>query len=62
MAAICFVIQMQGAKALYPNDDTQPEFGRALRIAKEAGVELLAYDCIVTPDTLAIDKKVEVIV
>jgi DNA-binding sugar fermentation-stimulating protein len=38
---------MKGATALRPNDETHPAFGDALREAKEAGVQVLAVDCVV---------------
>ena len=59
-AYILFVIQMKGVKDFGPNDDTHKAFGDALRKAAAAGVRILAYDCIVSPDSLDIDKKVKV--
>ena len=59
-AAVCFVIQMQDVRWLEPNDATHPEFGAALRRAAAAGVEVLALDCAVTPDSLALRRPVEV--
>ncbi len=59
-AAVCFVIQMNGVKFFSPNDETHPEFGEALREAAAHGVEVWAYDCQVTPRSLAMDKPVEV--
>lgn len=59
-AAILFVIQMKGISAFTPNDITHKAFGDALRRANTAGVKIYAYDCIVTPDSLAIDRHVEV--
>ena len=59
-AYICFVIQMKGVTRLEPNDRTHPAFGEALRRAAKAGVRVLAYDCLVKPDELKIDKKIEV--
>ena len=59
-AYILFVIQMKGVKDFGPNDDTHKAFGDALRRAAAAGVRILAYDCIVSPDSLDIDKKVKV--
>lgn len=44
-----------------PNDLTHPEFGDALRLAKKAGVHILAYDSIVTEDSIKIDKEITVI-
>ena len=57
---VLFVIQMENVKYLRPNDDTDPAFGKALRAAAGAGVQVLAMDCIVTPDTMSINKPVEV--
>ena len=59
-AYILFVIQMKGVKDFGPNDGTHKAFGDALRKAAAAGVRILAYDCIVSPDSLDIDKKVKV--
>ena len=59
-AAVCFVIQMKGVDFFSPNDTTHPAFGQALREAAAAGVEVWAYDCAVTPDTLALSEPVPV--
>ena len=53
-AYVLFVIQMSDVKYLHPNDATDPAFARALREAAAAGVTVLAMDCAVTPDTMAI--------
>ena len=59
-AYVLFVIQMEGVKYLHPNDLTDKPFGDALRQAKEAGVEILAYDCKITVDSMKINEKVDV--
>lgn len=59
-AYILFVIQMKGMKYFEPNDRTHPAFGDALRKASQAGVKVLAYDCLVTEDELLIDAPVEI--
>jgi len=59
-AAVCFVVQMEGMKWVEPNDATHPQFGDALRRAAEAGVEVFALECRVTPDTLVADRKIPV--
>lgn len=59
-AALFLVIQMKGVAFWSPNDETHPAFGAAVRRAAAAGVEILAYDCRVTPETLEIDAPVEV--
>lgn len=59
-AAVLFIIQMEGCTAIRPNDATHPAFGDALRQAAEAGVELWAVDCAVTPSTLTYRHPVPV--
>lgn len=61
LAYIIFVVQMKGISYMTPNDVTHEAFGEALREAHKAGVTILAYNCLVTPDTLQIDKAVPVI-
>lgn len=60
-SCVIFVIQMKGMKCFVPNRKTHPEFAEALCKAQAAGVEILAYDCIATPDSLRIDEKIHVI-
>jgi len=59
-AYVLFVIQMEGVKYLHPNDLTDKPFGQALRSAKNAGVEILAYDCKIKVDSMEINEIVEV--
>ena len=59
-AYILFVIQMKGVKKFEPNDITHNLFGDTLRHAKEKGVKILAYDCLVSADSIKIDSKVNV--
>lgn len=59
-AYVLFVIQMEDVKFLHPNDSTDPAFGKALREAATAGVEALAYDCVVTPESMTIHSPVAV--
>ena len=61
-AYILFVIQMKGPKVFKPNDDTHKAFGDALRKAYESGVRILAYDSIVTPNSIKIDKEVKILI
>ena len=57
---VCFVIQMEQADFFAPNDQTHPAFGQALRAAAQAGVQVLALCCSVTPDSLSISQPVPV--
>ncbi|MBQ3505003.1 MAG: DNA/RNA nuclease SfsA [Oscillospiraceae bacterium] len=58
---VLFVIQMSDVSHLHPNDATDPRFGEALREAAAAGVQVLAADCAVTVDSMAIRNPVPVI-
>ena len=53
-AYILFVIQMSDVKYIRPHDETDPEFGKALREAAQNGVTVLAMDCAVTPESMEI--------
>ena len=44
-AMILFVVQMSDVRYMIPNVDTHPQFGAALKKAREAGVKILAIDC-----------------
>lgn len=61
-AYLIFVVQMCGVRYVEPNRHTQPAFGDALLRARNAGVHLLACDCVVEEDFLAIDKEIPVVV
>lgn len=57
-AAAIFVIQFTGAKLFKPNYATHPEFAQALRAAQSAGVQVMALECAVTPESMCIGKSV----
>ncbi len=56
-----FVIQMKDVTFFSPHDETHKAFGDALRRAQRAGVNVLAVDCRVLPDSIKIEDFVEVI-
>lgn len=60
-AVLFFVVQMEGIRSVAPNDETHPAFGAALREAAERGVRVCAWDCAVTPESIAIRRPVPVI-
>lgn len=60
-AVLLFVVQMKPIKSLSPNRATQPAFADALLRARDAGVRVLAYDCLVTPGSLTMDAPVPVL-
>lgn len=60
-ATLFFVVQMEDMLDVSPNDATHPAFGTALREAAAAGVFVRAFDCTVTPDSIAIRGEIPVL-
>lgn len=60
-AYVLLVVAMKGIRRFEPNRATHPEFARALAHAAAKGVQILAYDCRVTRDTLELDRPVPVV-
>ena len=60
-AYVLFVVQMENVLYLHPNDATDPAFGTALRDAAAAGVEIMAVECKVTPESMIIHKSLPVV-
>ena len=58
-ASVAFVIQMDGIPEVRPNTETDPDFTKALKEAREAGVKILFLLCHVEPDSLTIIKAIE---
>ena len=58
---VLFVIQMEDVKFFTPNYLTDPGFSRGLKEASENGVKVLAYDSIVTKNSIELNKEVPVI-
>ncbi len=59
-AMALFVVQMKGVTRFEPNAATDPAFAAALREAAANGVQVLAVDCLVTPNSMALDREVPV--
>jgi sugar fermentation stimulation protein A len=58
--AVVFIIQRHRVRALVPNDEVDPAFGRALRFALSHGVEIYAYLCPLTVEGLHLGGPVPV--
>lgn len=43
-----------------PNNETHRKFGEALVRAQKSGVNILAVDCAVTPDSITLENPVEI--
>lgn len=59
-AYLLFVIQMQGVHVFRPNRATDPAFANALMRAFQAGVNIVAMDCIVTPEDMVIHQPIQI--
>lgn len=59
-AFVLFVVQMEDVRYFTPNRATHPEFADALCKAARAGVEVLAYDCQVRPDSMTVNRPVPI--
>lgn len=57
---IFFLIQMKGPKTFKLNWEMDSKFAEAVKLAKESGVEILAYDSIVIQDSIEIGNPIEV--
>lgn len=59
-AAVLFVIQRGDAEGFSPNDDVDPEFSRALRLAQIKGLGIYAYKCRVKPNEIELAGQVPI--
>lgn len=57
-AGVLFLVQMDGMKSFSPNDETDSEFGKSLRMAAASGVEILCYGCKVSSDRLILGEPI----
>lgn len=58
---VVFVVQMKPVSGFAPHHLRHPAFAEALSRAQAAGVHVLAYDCIVSPNQLILDQRVKVL-
>lgn len=58
---VLFVVQMKGISCFTPNREAQPEFADALLRAQGAGVRILAYDCLVTANSMELADPLQVV-
>jgi len=59
-AAVLFISQRSDARSITSNDQIDPLFGEWLRKAHLASVELYAYNCSVTKNTVSIKNQIPV--
>jgi sugar fermentation stimulation protein A len=60
-AVLLILVQMENVKYFTPNYATHKEFGDAMKLASQKGVKLMCYDCLVAPDSLTVNKKIEIV-
>ncbi|WP_125606821.1 DNA/RNA nuclease SfsA [Lapidilactobacillus bayanensis] len=58
-AFLLFIVQMIGIDALTINAKLQSELAATIKTAQQAGVQVLAYDCDVTPATITLRQPVK---
>lgn len=59
-AAVVFLVHRDDCHVFTPADEIDPDYGKALRAAAQAGVLLLPYMCKVGPDGVQVVKKLPV--
>jgi sugar fermentation stimulation protein A len=59
-AVVLFVVQRDDAVGMRPHDESDPDFGQALRSAAAEGVEIYAYACQVEPHAVEITRPLPV--
>lgn len=59
-AYVIFIIQMSGVKLFKPNKKTHKEFAEILKEVSNKGVTVLAYECLVSENSMNIYKAVPV--
>lgn len=57
---VLFLIQMKGPRKFRPNWEMDGKFSQAVRLAYENGVNILAYDSIVTENNITLGEKIKV--
>ncbi|MCB1672255.1 MAG: DNA/RNA nuclease SfsA [Gammaproteobacteria bacterium] len=60
-AVLFFCVQHSGVKRLSPADHIDPEYGRLLRQAAAAGVELLAYRASLSPEVIRLNESLPIV-
>lgn len=59
-AGILFLIQTEDVFKFSPNYETDPKFGEALKLAKEHGVDIFAYNCKVTEEEIELKNPIKI--
>ena len=57
---VIFVVQMKDVLHFEPNYKTHKEFGETLKRVQEKGVRVLCFDCEITPESMDLREKVDI--
>lgn len=60
-AGVLFLIQIENVFSFEPNIERDPEFAKALKLAKENNVDIMAYNCRVERDSIEINNVIDII-
>lgn len=60
-AVLCFCVQRGDVLEVRPADDIDPDYGRTLREALEAGVEAIAYRATPCPTSVVLSQRIPVV-
>ena len=60
-AVLCFCVQRSDVREVRPADDIDPDYGRTLRQARDAGVEVIAYRAKLNPQVVALSERIAVV-
>ncbi|MCY1407468.1 Sugar fermentation stimulation protein A [compost metagenome] len=59
-AVLLYCVNMTGIEAVRPAEEIDPAYARALREARDAGVEILAYGVELSPQEVSLRRRLEV--
>ena len=59
-AVMMYLVQRDDADSFTIATDIDPEYAEALRKARKAGVEVLCYDCTLSPETITVNRPLPI--
>lgn len=57
-AKMLYIVQREDVNKFHPAADIDPEYARLLKLAKDNGVEILVYQCSLSPKEIKINKSI----
>ena len=60
-AVLCYCVQRSDVREVRPADDIDPDYGRTLREALDAGVEVIAYRAKLDLEAVVLGKRIPVL-